>query len=133
MNAQSKINTAEEKLNLSKKEAGDKFSEGYKKLNDAKIKTQKGKVELARNQRIFNEKKAQGEIQIAEGKKQLLQSQEKLNLGKKQAANGISSSMALKVADAKKQLDSDPTNATYIAQFNSINQIYVKNINWKRF
>ena len=99
--AQSKINIAEEKLNLSKKEAGDKFAEGYKKLNDAKIKTEQGKVELAKNQKIFNQKKAQGEIQIAEGKKQLAASQEKLNLGKKQAANGISSSMALKVADAK--------------------------------
>ena len=77
-----------------------------------KLKRSKGKVELAKNQRIFNQKKAQGETQIAEGKKQLAASQEKLNLGKKQAANNISSSMALKVADAKKQLDSDPSNAT---------------------
>ena len=41
--------------------------------------------------------------------------------------------MALKVAEAKKQLDSDPSNATYIAQYNAINQIYVKNIKGKDF
>lgn len=131
--AQSKINTAQEKLNLSKKEAGDKFADGYKKLNDAKIKTEQGKIELASNQKIFNQKKAQGEIQIAEGKKQLARSQDKLNLGKKQAANGISSSISLKVAEAKKQLDADPTNPIYIAQFNGINLIYVKNIQGKDF
>ncbi|MBU3143272.1 FtsX-like permease family protein [Clostridium sp. CF012] len=131
--AQSKINTAEGKINLSKKEAGDKFAEGYKKLNDAKIKTQQGKVELARNQKIFNQKEAQGEIQIAEGKNQLTASQEKLNIGKVQAANSISSSMALKVADAKKQLDADPTNPIYVAQFNGINLIYEKNIQGKDF
>ena len=70
--AQSKINTAQEKLNLSKSEAEVKFAEGYKKLNDAKIKTEQGKIELARNQKIFNQKKSQGKIQIAEGKVQLL-------------------------------------------------------------
>ncbi|MGH4123720.1 MAG: FtsX-like permease family protein [Clostridium sp.] len=131
--AQSKINIAEEKLNVSKKEAGNKFLEGYKKLSDAKIKMEHGKVELAKDEKVFDEKKAQGETQIAEGKKKLLKSQRELNLGKKQAANGISSSMALKVADAKKQLDADPNNATYIAQFNATNLIYAKNIQGKDF
>ncbi|MGV8983133.1 FtsX-like permease family protein [Clostridium sp.] len=131
--AQSKIDTAQGKLNLSKKEAASKFSEGYKKLNDAKIETQKGKVELTKNEKIFNENKAQGETKIAEGKKQLLQSQEKLDLGKKQTANGIASAMVLKVADAKKQLDAAPSNETYTAQYNAINQLYVKNIKGQDF
>jgi putative ABC transport system permease protein len=130
---QSKIKTAEEKLIKARKEARVKFAEGYKKLDDAKIKIQQGKNELAKNQRIFNEKEVQGEKQIAAGKKQLLQSEEQLNLGKQQAVNNISSSMALKVEDAKKQLDSDPSNEIYIAQFNALNGIYVKSIVGKDF
>ena len=122
--AQSEINIAQGKLNVSKKEAVDKFSEGYKKLNDAKIKIQQGKVELANN----HKKIVQGKSQIAEGKKQLNESQIKLNLGKKQAANNIISSMALKVAQAKKQLDSDPSNEEFLATYNAINGIYLKSI-----
>ncbi|MEK6263522.1 MAG: FtsX-like permease family protein [Clostridium sp.] len=131
--AESKINTAEEKLNASKKEAGNKFSEGYKTINDAKAKIVQGKAELAKNQSIFNKKEAQGKIQIADGKKKLVKSQSDLNLGKKQAANNISSSMAVKVEEAKKQLDSDPSNEAYIAQYNGINEIYTKNIMGKDF
>jgi len=122
--AQSKINIAQEKLNKSKKEAGDKFSEGYTQINDAKTKIKQGKVELAKNKAVYNEKKAQGEIQIAEGRKQLRESEVKLNLGKQQAANNIISQVSLKVSDAKKQLETDPTNVNYIAGYNSINQIY---------
>ena len=131
--AESKINTAEEKLNDSKKEAADKFSKGYKQINDAKAKIKQGKIELAKNQSIFNKKEAQGKIQIEEGKKQLVKSQLDLDSGKKQAANNISSSMAVKVSEAKKLLESDPNNETYIAQFNAINEIYVKNIVGKDF
>lgn len=131
--AKSKLNTAEEKLNLSKKEAADKFSDAYKKIDDAKIKIKNGKAELAKNQSIFNDKKRQGEIQIAEGRKQLSGSQVKLNLGKEQAANNISSAMELKVLEAKKQLDSDPSNEIYIAQYNAINQIYATSIVGKDF
>ncbi|MCJ7688206.1 MAG: ABC transporter permease, partial [Clostridiaceae bacterium] len=131
--ANSKINTAEEKLNASKKEAADKFSEGYKQINDAKDKIKQGKIELAKNQRIFNEKKAQGETQIAQGKKKLIKSQAELDLGKEQAASKISASIALKVSEAKKQLESDPSNEIYKAQYNGINEIYVKNIVGKDF
>jgi putative ABC transport system permease protein len=131
--AQSKINTAEEELNASKKEAGDKFSEGYKKINDAKAKISQGKAELAKNQSIFNKKEAQGKSQIEEGKKKLVKSQLDLNLGKKQAANNISSSMAVKVSEAKKQLESDPSNEIYKTQYNGINEIYVENIVGKDF
>ncbi|MBK5241964.1 FtsX-like permease family protein [Clostridium sp.] len=131
--ANSKINTAEEKLNASKKEAADKFSEGYKQINDAKDKIKQGKIELAKNQSIFNEKKAQGETQIAQGKKKLIKSQVELDLGKEKAASNISTSMALKVSEAKKQLESDPSNEIYKAQYNGINEIYIKNIVGKDF
>ncbi|HEY8891899.1 MAG TPA: FtsX-like permease family protein [Clostridium sp.] len=131
--ANSKINIAEVKLNKSKKEAADKFKEGYIKLNDAKINIDNGKIELQKNEIIFNEKKSQGELQIVLGKNKLLDSEKKLNLGKQQAASNISSSIALKVIDAKKQLDSDPNNEVFISQYNGINQIYLKSINGKDF
>ncbi|MGK0469509.1 FtsX-like permease family protein, partial [Clostridium sp.] len=131
--AQSKINTAEEKLNASKKEAGDKFSEGYKTINEAKAEISQGKADLAKNQSVFNKKEAQGKIQIEEGKRKLVKSQLDLNLGKKQAANNISSSMAVKVSEAKKQSESDPSNEIYKTQYNGINEIYVKNIVGKDF
>ncbi|MBU3113935.1 ABC transporter permease [Clostridium lacusfryxellense] len=131
--ANKEINTAEEKLIKSKKEAADKFKDAYTKLNDAKIKVDNGKIELAKNKAIFNQKSSQGKIQIAAGRKQLIDSQQKLNLGKQQAANNISTSMAGKVDEAKKQLETDPTNQTFLAQYNGINKIYTENIKGKDF
>jgi len=131
--ATSEINTAEGKLNKSKQEATDKFKDGYKKLKDAQTKIDSGKAELTKSEVLFNQKKAQGKIQIAQGKKQLIDSQEKLKLGKEQAASSISSSIALKVDETKKQLDTDPNNEVFIAQYNGINKIYVENIKGKDF
>lgn len=131
--ASDKIKTAQEKLNKSKKEAKDKFSEASKKLNDAKSKIDNGKVELQKNQTIYNQKKSQGEKQIAQVKKTLNESSGKLNLGKQRAAANITSSIGLKVDEAKKQLDSDPNNKVFIAQYNGINQIYLGSIKGKDF
>ena len=78
----------------------------------AKVKTDrswKSKIHQ-RSMNLIKKRYRQGKIQIAEGKNKLIDSEEKLNLGKQQAANNISSSISLKVARAKKQLDSDPTN-----------------------
>ncbi|MGH4050105.1 MAG: FtsX-like permease family protein [Clostridium sp.] len=131
--ANSEINTAEDKLNKSKQEAADKFKDGYKKLSDAQTKIDKGKAELAKNQTLYNQKKGQGEKQIALGKNKLIYSQKQLDLGKKQVASQISAEIALKVGDAKKQLDSDPNNEVFIAQYNGINKIYLGNIKGKDF
>ena len=131
--ANGKINTAEVKLNKSKQEAADKFKDGYKKLNDAQIEIDNGKIELTKNETSFNQKKTQGELQIALGKKKLIDSQKKLNIGKQQAATNISSGIALNVDEAKKQLETDPNNEVFAAQYNGINQIYLKSIKGKDF
>ena len=131
--ASGKIKTAQEKLDKSKKDAADKFSEAYKKLADAKTKIDDGKVELTKNQTMYNQKKALGEKQIALAKNKLIDSQKQLNLGKVQAASKISSAIALKVDEAKKQLDTDPTNEAFRSQYNGINQIYLGSIKGKDF
>ena len=131
--ASSKINIAQEKLNKSKKEAVDKFSEVYKKLNNAKTKIDDGKVELAKNQTIYNQKKLQGQKQIANVTSKLKESEAKLNAGKQQAVASITSSIALKVSQAKKQVDSDPKNEVFITQYKGINQIYLGSIKGKDF
>ncbi|WP_298836906.1 FtsX-like permease family protein [Clostridium sp.] len=131
--ASSKINIAQEKLNKSKKEAVDKFSEVYKKLNNAKTKIDDGKVELAKNQTIYNQKKLQGQKQIANATSKLKESEAKLNAGKQQAVASITSSIALKVSQAKKQVDSDPKNEVFITQYKGINQIYLGSIKGKDF
>lgn len=131
--ASGKIKIAQENLNKSKKVAEDKFSDAYKKLNVAKTKIDDGKAELAKNKTIYNQKKVQGEKQIAQGKNTLNESEEKLNAGKQQVASSITSSIALKVAQAKKQLDSDPKNEDFIAQYKGINQIYLGSIKEKDF
>ncbi|MBU3182470.1 ABC transporter permease [Clostridium psychrophilum] len=131
--ASDKINTAQEKLNNSKKEAEDKFSEAYKKLDNAKTKIDNGKIELAQNQIIYNQKKMQGEKQIAKGTNKLNESERKLSAGKVQASSSITSSIALKVALAKKQLETDPNNQVFLAQYNGINKIYLGSIKGRNF
>ena len=159
--ASDKISEAETKLNNSKKEASDKFAEGYKQLENAKNKVTNGEEELKKNQALFNKKIEEGKKQIADGKnqiqaaeleinsktkdiedgklkiaeakKQLDDSELKLNLGKQQSAQSISSAISAKVAEAKKQLDNDPYNPVYIAQYNFLNQIYEKDIKEKDF
>lgn len=131
--AQSKIKVAEDKLMSSKKEAADKFADGYKQLEAAKNKIVQGEIELRNNQSLYNKKITEGEKQIADGKKQLDESEQKLKLGKQQAASNISSSLQVKVDEAKKQLDSDPQNPMYIAQYNSLIKLYENYIKGKDF
>ncbi len=131
--AQNKIKEAEDKLNSAKKEAANKFSDGYKQLDDAQNKITQGQAELKNNQSLYNRKMADGKKQIADGKKQLDDSQKKLDLGKQQAAGNISSAISEKVVQAKKQLDSDPKNPMYTAQYQSLNQLYENDIKGKDF
>lgn len=159
--ANDKMGEAETKLKDAKKEAEDKFAEGYDKLEDARNKIAEGKEELKKNETLFNKKMAsakkqiedgkrqlkagekelnvrqkeidKGKLQLAEGKKQLKNSEKELDLGKQQAANSISSAIADNVAEAKKLLDTDPSNPIYLAQYNFLNQIYEKNIKEKDF
>ena len=156
-----KIKEAEVKLQASKKEAEVKFADGYSKINTAKNKIAEGKKELKKNEAIFNDKMAMGKkqiengkaqiqageaemnakyrdiengrIQIAEGRNKLNDSEKSLNLGKQQAANNISSSVSEKVYEAKKQLESDPTNSMYMAQYNFLNETYEKDIKNRDF
>ena len=156
-----KINEAEGKLKASKKEAADKFAEGHRKINDARNKIAEGIDELKKNEAIYREKmewgkkqldhsKAQiqsgeaeinakhkeiekGKVQIAEGKNKLNDSEKSLSLAKQQAADNISSSMSEKVYNAKKQLEGDPENPMYIAQYNFLNEDYEKYIKNRDF
>ncbi|ERI93700.1 efflux ABC transporter, permease protein [Clostridiales bacterium oral taxon 876 str. F0540] len=156
-----KLNEAEEKLNSSKKEAEEKFADGYKQLNDAKDKLTKGWSELKKNEALFNQKMADGKkqiedgkkqilsgeneinskkkdiengkLQLAEGKKQIDEGAAKLTAGKIQAAGSISSAIAEQVANAKKLADTNPLNPVYAYQYNAMNQLYEKDIKGKDF
>ena len=156
-----KIKEAEDKLNISQKEAEDKFKDGYRTLENEQNKIAKGKEELKKNQDIFNKEMEDGEkeisnskdkinagkdelnlkakeiekgkIQIEEGKSQLYNSEKQLTLGKNEAANNISEGILKMVSEAKIKLDSDPTNPVFIAQYNFINNIYENNIKDKDF
>lgn len=159
--ASSKIKDAEDKLKKAEKDAADKFSDGYKKLSDAQKGISDGKNELNQNQLIFNNKISAGEKQILDGNNQIAAAEKeinskmqelakgknsleaakqeisigegKLNVGKAQAANSIESAIKEKVLEAKKQLDSDPTNITYISQYNMLNIIYENDVKSKGF
>ena len=156
-----KLAQAQDKLDSSKKEAAEKFADGYKQLDAARDKIAKGKEELIKNEVLFNQKMAEGTKQIEDGKKQILSGENEINIkqkeiesgklqiakgkkqldegeaqltkGKQQAADEISSAIAKEVEKAKKQLESDPSNPIYIYQYNSINQLYEKDIKGKDF
>ena len=156
-----KIDEAEAKLKASKNEAEVKFAEGYSKINTARNKIAEGKKELNKNEMVFNKKMAEGKkkieegkaqiqageaemnakykdiekgnVQIAEGKDKLNDSEKNLNLAKQQAANDISSSISEKLYDAKKQLESDPMNPMYIAQYNFLKETYEMDIKGRNF
>lgn len=147
------LKEANDKLNNSKKEAADKFSEGYKKLDNAREKLNKGKEELKNNEAIFDKKIKEGKnqiedgkkqvqlaeseiskktkeieiskAQITEGKKELEASELKLNLGKNKAAENISVSILAKIEELKKE--------GYIEQYNILNGIYEKDIKGRDF
>jgi putative ABC transport system permease protein len=156
-----KITDAENKLNEAKKQATDKFQDGYKQLDDGRNKISAGKLEIEKNQKLLNDKISDGEKQIADGKnklqageneidakaveiqngskqisdgeKQLDASQNQLNSGKASAALGIVASMNEKIQAAKNQLEADPNNPVYLAQYNQLNNVYEKDINGKDF
>lgn len=153
-----KLNDAQVKLDSSKKEAAEKFAEGYEKLNAAKDKIAKGKIELMKNAALFNQKMADGEKQIEDGKrqiasaessisakqkeiengklqinaakKQLDESEAKLNAGKQQAAEQISSGIYGEVLKAKQLMEADQSNAS---RYYYLNQIYENDIKGKDF
>ncbi|MFL0246321.1 ABC transporter permease [Candidatus Clostridium stratigraminis] len=131
--AESKINDAEVKLETSKKEAADKFAEGYKAIEAAQKKLDQGKIELKNNESLFNKKIADGQKQLSEGKNQLSVSEASLNSGISEAAANISKGIEAKVNEAKMLLDSDPQNESYILQYNSLNGVYEKDIKGKDF
>jgi putative ABC transport system permease protein len=156
-----KLNEAQVKLDSSKKEAAEKFADGYKQLNAAKDKIAKGKAELAKNETLFNQKMANGtkqiedgkkqilsgeneiiakkkdiesgKLQLSEGKKQLDDGEVKLIAGKQQAADNISAAIYQQVAQAKQLKDSNPLNPVYAYQYNSMNDLYEKDIRGKDF
>ena len=82
-----KLNQAQAKLDSSKKEAADKFTDGYIKLKVARDKITKGKEELRKNEPLFNQKIAAGQKQIDDGKKQILSGENEINIKKKQLEN----------------------------------------------
>lgn len=159
--ANDKLSEAQTKLDSAKKEAEEKFADGYNQLDAARDKIAKGKEELIKNESIFKEKMAEGQKQIEDGKNQILsgenminakkkdieigktrlangkqqldEGEAKLNAGKQQAADKISSAIYDKVASEKKLMESDSTNPVYIFQYNSISQLYEKDIKGRDF
>jgi putative ABC transport system permease protein len=159
--ANDKLTEAEEKLKSSKKEAEDKFADGYKQLAEAREKLSKGWEELRKNEALFNQKMAEsakqiedgkkliisgeseinarkkeiedGKLQLASGRKQLAEGEVQLNTGKQQAANSISSAIAQEATKAKTQMEANPLNPVYAFQYNAINQLYEKDIKGKDF
>jgi putative ABC transport system permease protein len=156
-----KLNEAQDELDSAKKEAAEKFADGYKQLADARDKIAKSKEELRKNESLFNQKMADaqkqieegkkqllageneinlkkkelegGKLQLADGKKQLDEGEAKLNAGKQQAADSISSAMSQEVAKAKKLMEDNPLNPVYAYQYNSLKEIYEKDIKGKDF
>lgn len=131
--AKKSIDDAQNKLNTSKKEAEDKFAEGYKKIDDAQDKITNGQKELKSNEAAFNKQISEGSKQISDGRDKLDKAEQDLISGKQQAAASISSAVSHQVADAKKLYDSDPDNAGYIAQYNALKAIYDNDISGKDF
>jgi putative ABC transport system permease protein len=140
--ANDKLKEGEDKLISSRKEADEKFAEGYQALADATDKITKGekdvingKKELEEGEKQINSKAKeleQGKLQFAEGKKKLEAGEAKLNVGKLQAAQGISSAIGGELAKVKAQLAADPNNVALNAQYGYMNQLY-ENINGKDF
>lgn len=156
-----KLAEAQDKLDSSKKEAAEKFADGYKQLDAARDKIAKGKEELRKNKVLFNQKMAEstkqiedgkkqilsgeneisirqkeiesGKLRLTQGKKQLDEGEAQLNAGKQQASDRISSTISEEVEKAKKLMDSDPTNPVYIYQYNSLSQLYERDIKGKDF
>jgi putative ABC transport system permease protein len=156
-----KLDEAQAELNSSKKEAAEKFADGYKQLSDARAKILKGNEELRKNEVLFNKKMAEGAKQIEDGKKQILsgestintkkkeiengklqleagrkqldQGEAQLNAGKQQAADNISLGISQEVEKAQKLMESNQNNPVYAYQYNAINQIYEKDIKGKNF
>jgi len=95
-----KLAEAKDKLDSSKKEAAEKFAEGYKQLDAARHKIAKGKEELRKNEVLFNQKMAEGTKQIEDGKKQILSGENEISIWQKEIESG-----KLQLAAGKKQLD----------------------------
>ena len=159
--ANEKIKEVEDKLSSSKKQAADKFAEGYAQLEAAKNKIAAGKEEIKKNETLYyksiaagekqvvdgknailaaekeiNSKSAEiqaGKVTLAEAKNQIADSELKLASGKQQAAQGISAAIGSKVAEAKSQLDTDPSNQSYLTQYNYLKQVYESSIQGKDF
>ncbi len=131
--AQKKIDEAEDKLKKSKKEAEDKFSEGYKKLEEAEKQLARGEKEIENNQVLFEKEISDGEKQLSYGKEKILEGRKELESGKRQAAEKISSTAKEKVEEAKKKMDSEPENSMNATVYNSLNQVYMRDIKGKDF
>lgn len=156
-----KLSEAQAKLDSSRKEAEEKFADGYKQINAAKDKLAAGWKELNKNQVLFDQKMAEGnkqledgkkqlqlgesqistkkvdiengKLQLAAGRKQLDDGEAQLIAGKQQAADNISAGIYQQVQSAKSLMDSNPFNPIYSIQYNAINSIYEKDIKGKDF
>jgi putative ABC transport system permease protein len=98
--ADDKLSDAQAKLDSSKKEAEEKFADGYKQLNDAMDKLLIGRQELIKNEALFNQRMSAGKKQIEGGRGQIVSAQKVIDTRKKEIENG-----KLQLADTKKQLD----------------------------
>jgi Chromosome segregation ATPases len=144
-----------------KKEAQDKFAEGYDELAKAQDTVTKNWEELKKNEDIFNKKMADGSKQIEDGKKQiaagekeieakkkefqsgklqlseaekqLQQGEAELKAGKLQASEQISAAIAGEVEKAKKLMEADPSNIEAAYKYKALSQMYENEIKGKDF
>lgn len=136
-----KLNKAQSKLDSSKKEAQEKFADGYSKLDSARDKIAKGREELEKNEALFNQKMEEGQSQVESGKNQILSAENVINAKKDQIETA-----RIKLVDGKKQLDeseaklnagkkqaADKISSAALNPSNPMNKIYEKDIEGKDF
>ncbi|MDS0524850.1 FtsX-like permease family protein [Clostridium sp. SHJSY1] len=128
--ANQKIKEAEDKLNLGKKEAQDKFAEAHKALDEGRDKITKGEEELTKNEILYKNKIADGKKQLQDGKKQLQSGEAQLNEQAKKIQDG-----KVQLAQGKKALVDNETklNAGKQLAVSEINKALSENEQLKEF
>jgi putative ABC transport system permease protein len=85
--ANDKLNEAQAELDKSRKEAKEKFADGYKHLEEARNKLSKGWEELRKNETLFNQKMEDSAKQLEQGKIQLKAAEIEIGSRRKELEN----------------------------------------------
>jgi putative ABC transport system permease protein len=131
--ANRKISDSQKKLDESKVTANQKFAAAYVLLDSAAKKLTLGESQLKINRDLFNRKMTEGEQQIEMAKAQLSDGQKQLDSAKAAAMANIVTVVQSKLDEAKALMDSNPSDPTLVAQYYSLNQMYINDIYGKTF